>query len=455
MDDTTTPDGRPAATPRSQGLLGSLSKIFYSEGRDVAMGTPSMDGPPPDGSFMTQSPQPSARGTPRGQQPDAMSMASPPPQYNAAGPSSAADGEPSLEKGRSGLLDTLFSPVFTFFGRGDEAGADGAAGAGFTAAQMAEAAAAQRAAAEAAEAQATARAQAAAQQAAAQAAAQQAAAAAAAAARQQQQQQQQDDDDVEEFDPFVFIRNLPPHPPPLTRPICLPKKTRGTPPISLVLDLDETLLHSSIVALPTYDIVFPVHFNNVNYQVRSLALSLSRSFYALHCSHCCCQPHAISLIIARPFAPLFCQVYVRKRPHMDFFMERVSKLFEIIVFTASQKVYADKLLSIIDPQRKWIKHRVFRDSCVLVEGNYLKDLQVLGRDLTKTAIVDNSPQAFGFQLDNGIPIESWFDDQSDTELLKLIPFLEQMAQEEDVRPSIRQQFNLHELVYGERHPDSR
>ena len=42
-----------------------------------------------------------------------------------------------------------------------------------------------------------------------------------------------------------------------------------------------------------------------------------------------------------------------------------------------------------------------------------------------------------------------------TELLKLIPFLEQMAQEEDVRPSIRQQFNLHELVYGERHPDSR
>jgi CTD small phosphatase-like protein 2 len=89
---------------------------------------------------------------------------------------------------------------------------------------------------------------------------------------------------------------------------------------------------------------------------------------------------------------------------------------------------------------------MFRESCLAVEGNFLKDLNVLGRDLTKTVLVDNSPHAFGYQVDNGIPIESWFDDPHDTELLKLERFLRTLHGVKDVRTVVRKAFKTYQLI---------
>jgi CTD small phosphatase-like protein 2 len=228
-------------------------------------------------------------------------------------------------------------------------------------------------------------------------------------------------EDEDEFNPYLFIKHLPPYQM-LTgtyysankfffkRPMqcLLPPKQKSDPPITLVLDLDETLVHCTVDVIPDADVCFPVLFGGMEYNV-----------------------------------------HVRLRPHLSGFLQRISRHFEVIVFTASQKVYANELLNRIDPEGQYIRHRLYRESCLAVEGNYLKDLNVLTgstRSLEQMALVDNSPHAFGYQIDNGIPIESWFDDRSDTELLKLEAFLMTLLGCDDVRPLIREKFQTFRLV---------
>eukprot|EP01032_Pedospumella_encystans_P014167 gene14167-16292_t len=222
-----------------------------------------------------------------------------------------------------------------------------------------------------------------------------------------QQQQEEEEDDSDEFNPYQFIAHLPPHASVcIMDKICLPPLTVKKQELpTLALDLDETLVHCTVEPIAKPDLVFPVNFNGQIYQI-----------------------------------------YVRKRPYLDYFLETVSKSFEVVVFTASQKVYADVLLDKLDPTRKLVKYRLFRESCLLVQGNYLKDLHVLGRDLSKSILVDNSPHAYSYHIDNGIPIESWYDDDTDTELLKLIGFLKNVQNVDDVRPLIREHFKTYNLV---------
>lgn len=63
-------------------------------------------------------------------------------------------------------------------------------------------------------------------------------------------------------------------------------------------------------------------------------------------------------------------------------------------------------MAILDPGRKLIRHRLYRDSCIETDETYVKDLNVLGRDIEKTVIIDNTLHAFAYQVRIGYK-SSW------------------------------------------------
>lgn len=99
--------------------------------------------------------------------------------------------------------------------------------------------------------------------------------------------------------------------------------------------------------------------------------------------------------------------------------------------------YADPVTDLLD-RCGVFRARLFRESCVFHQGCYVKDLSRLGRDLRKTVILDNSPASYIFHPENAVPVQSWFDDMADTELLNLIPVFEELSGADDVYTSLGQ-----------------
>ena len=180
----------------------------------------------------------------------------------------------------------------------------------------------------------------------------------------------------------------------------LPEKTSNKK--TLVLDLDETLVHSvggvenNEGEIPQHDFIIQIPQNN-------------------NLSH---------------------DVHVMVRPHVEEFLERMSKRYELVIFTASISKYANPLLNIVD-KMNYVPFRLFREHCTLINTAFVKDLNLLGRDVKDIIILDNNPTAYSLNHYNGFPIKSWFDDKNDDELLKICPILEFLSYVPDVREYIK------------------
>ncbi|KAJ4520151.1 Nuclear envelope morphology protein 1 [Exophiala dermatitidis] len=191
--------------------------------------------------------------------------------------------------------------------------------------------------------------------------------------------------------------------------------TRGGPPLqqkTLVLDLDETLIHS----LAKGGRMSSGHMVEVKLNT-PVALSAQ-------------QPGQAPPILG-PHHPIL--YYVHKRPHCDEFLRKVSKWYKLVIFTASVQEYADPVIDWLEQERKYFVGRYYRQHCTFRNGAYIKDLSTVEPDLSKVIILDNSPVSYIFHEDNAIPIEGWINDPTDNDLLHLIPMLEALQYVTDVR----------------------
>ncbi|KAG6855141.1 hypothetical protein C0991_006070 [Blastosporella zonata] len=194
------------------------------------------------------------------------------------------------------------------------------------------------------------------------------------------------------------------------------RKTPFHMPKTLVLDLDETLIHSTSR---------PIHnsagggtglFGLVSFDSRNKGAS-----------------HMVEVVLGGR-STLY---HVYKRPFVDFFLRTVSSWYTLVIFTASMQEYADPVIDWLDAGRGILAHRLFRDngkSCTqLPNGSFTKDLSIVEADLSRICLVDNSPVSYRVNEANGIPIEGWTHDPSDEALLDLLPVLDSLRFTSDVR----------------------
>ena len=115
----------------------------------------------------------------------------------------------------------------------------------------------------------------------------------------------------------------------------------------------------------------------------------------------------------------------------------MSQEYELVIFTAAVKEYADSILDSID-KKGLLSHRLYREHTRIEDYVSIKDISLINRDLSKTIIVDNIASNFKLQPRNGIAISTWTGDTEDLSLLNLIPVLIKLARSKvnDVRDGL-------------------
>ena len=221
------------------------------------------------------------------------------------------------------------------------------------------------------------------------------------------------------------------------------KIKEGVPNLSfdkkiLLLDLDETLIHADFdeeFSKDEYDKIIKFKAKNeVEDEKREKNIEDSDS------TSCCLSEaedddiHTVGIFV---------------RNGVKDFLEEVNKYFEVGIFTASVKEYADAVISFLDPENKLIKFRLYRNNCINFNDSFtVKDLRIFNNvDLKKIVLLDNSMYSFASQINNGILINTFINDKSDNELYNALEYLiKYIYPAEDIRDVNERFFSFQQIM---------
>jgi import inner membrane translocase subunit TIM50 len=127
-----------------------------------------------------------------------------------------------------------------------------------------------------------------------------------------------------------------------------------------------------------------------------------------------------------------------KRPFLKAFLTRLCQHYEIVIYTSATAPYAQPILEKIDPEG-CVLYRLFRDSTRYHDGDHVKDLDRLNRDLKSIVVVDKDERTYKEHPHNGIKLTKWTGEPDDRQLLDLMVFLEMLATShvDDVRDVLK------------------
>ena len=188
----------------------------------------------------------------------------------------------------------------------------------------------------------------------------------------------------------------------------------------LLLDLDETLIHSEFRTNENCEILETIMKNSKCY-VKTFSFSDQSYTYVL-------------------------DVYFR--PFLKSFLREISQYFEIGIFTAGTKYYADTILDYIDPNNEYFLFRLYRDACIPIQNRlYIKDLRIIKNyDPCNVILMDNSLYSFMNQPSNGMLVNSFYTNHKDIQLITAKDFLlNHIYSSDDVRKVCEKWYHFTEL----------